>query len=1756
MSSSSYVDAVVGTVAAGNSGAVKLPRLTSTGYAKWRPDAENSFKRYGLKESDYKKEIKNYEEVKSYADLLDEQETVAATDFILAKLSGSVRTQSASASSPAKQEVKPIVSPPASDDVEKAHNKMIRGVIERSNRVFALLYESLSDDIRVLVNNNSAIVDGYGYSLWKWLELKYQSTEGDSVGKLWSDFTTAVQRDDEDWEKYKAKVDAIVRLLAAAKQVVPPALYATILLDRLVPKYNGIKMAIDSTKELGKDRENVDWSVVSKFIQAQERTMERQNDPELRGASAREAQALSATSQLSVMQNGRRSPVSFQKSDDPDLPFKGKNSCWHCGMKNHSFRKCFKWLAKHGNGGGSATHVHDGSGRSAAASRNSSPSRASSGATAHSLVATTKNKYDALTPEREDEEPSEVRATVADRGFSCVAIVNSAAMNQKLTRRMKSVRFADDSDRVAVQPRLENASAAGVECNSVAIGMPVKQRVHDDSKFSAGGDWGIDSMSSIHASGNRSLFTNIRNGNPIEVTVANKQVVKTREIGDVKVTIQCANDEQYSFTVTAYLHASFAANLLSAQLLRKADFEVHLAKQSWLVTPDGKTAALRTDKDLTILESLGNRRPAAVYLADISSAPVTKSESAMALGCAPQSLKTAEDLMQLHVLFGHCAWSTLKNIVMNQKTDGVSEFAVPAAEVKKAVDAVVNCKVCVESAGKCAPYGHRGLDRGTRVNESLHFDTFYVRNGDAFEYGLAVRDAYANTIFVYTMKNRDKDTCCPLIVDCINLLETQTGMKVKRLHSDGGGEFINDTLKSFCRMKGISLFWPPKDKHQLNGMAENCVQLAKLGIRKLLRGCGLPDIPYWRYAARHFMFTWNRLMVSKYTGKTPYELLFGKKPTCERWGVFGCDVNYHVPKGERMTTFSRTMEPGIYLGHDPARNCPAVLCLATGKVIYTRDVRYLRHSFENAKRVVQGDGDNAVAGVVAPATVADQNEATPQPRRPPGLPLDSDHESKESVSDETYEVEQIVDHRTRRGRREYQVKWVGYPIEQSTWQSRGQLIEDGCKLSIDRYEAALKGEVIDDPDEDSKAMAMNEPKPEAEAKAGSNANVATTRIQFGVATDSPNAVNLTESDHEDESIRHALSDDHTAVAIRQAEIAMCAFSAGYAEPAHNQSDSRRRIELACAIAAGTSVLEAQTPKNYREAITCPDAREWMDSMDEEWKSLEEQGVWVYTKRKDLPRHANVLPSKFVYRVKLTESGQIDKRKSRLCPGGHRQKPGIDYGEVFSSTGKYKTLRLMLSIAAKGDFNMHQMDVPSAFTKAGLEENVYMEIPEPYRTGREDEVLDLRKSLYGLHQANRNWWLLVTKFLVEQLQFRQSVCDLSLFFKRTKTGQLMLVFVFVDDFYANTQNGDEEEWEHYLAELTKEFNIKYLGEPTWLLGMRITRDRQKRLIKLDQELYVAKALEKFGFTECRTVDTPEEMQAKKGEKTHSGDADLPADRVEYMEKVGTLIYASISTRPDIAHAVHQCAAHMQQPSRKHMKAVDRIFRYLAGTKEMGLIFGSRLTEDARGNTTHLPVSAYSDADWGNDVPDRKSLTGWVVMVNGDPVSWCCKKQSVVAQSTCEAELYALAAAVNELMWFMDLIRELGLIPCGASGVGSGDFKRRNVAAAPAAHAGRERPSSDSPSLCATQSDSNSFFGPLVHVDNQSAIKVAKNGVKADRTKHIDIKYHFVTETLNKKIIQLNWVPTEEQQADIFTKGLAAEKFARFRSALMNCDMARL
>jgi len=175
----------------------------------------------------------------------------------------------------------------------------------------------------------------------------------------------------------------------------------------------------------------------------------------------------------------------------------------------------------------------------------------------------------------------------------------------------------------------------------------------------------------------------------------------------------------------------------------------------------------------------------------------------------------------------------------------------------------------------------------------------------------------------------------------------------------------------------------------------------------------------------------------------------------------------------------------------------------------------------------------------------------------------------------------------------------------------------------------------------------------------------------------------------------------------------------------------------------------------------------------------------------------------------------------------------------------------------------------------------------------------------------------------------------------------------------------------------------------------------------------------------------------------------------------------------------------------------------------VVFGSRncdMVGDSRGRETQVQVDvcAFADADWANDRGDRKSVSGWVAKLNGDPVSWSSKKQRVVALSTCEAELYAEAAAIQEVLWLRGLMEELGL---------------------------------------------HTRTGSAVYGDNQSTIALSQNGVKGERTKHVDVKYHFVTETVDRGVVKLQWVPTTQQQADIFTKALSPPVFLLLRGQVM-------
>ena len=237
-----------------------------------------------------------------------------------------------------------------------------------------------------------------------------------------------------------------------------------------------------------------------------------------------------------------------------------------------------------------------------------------------------------------------------------------------------------------------------------------------------------------------------------------------------------------------------------------------------------------------------------------------------------------------------------------------------------------------------------------------------------------------------------------------------------------------------------------------------------------------------------------------------------------------------------------------------------------------------------------------------------------------------------------------------------------------------------------------------------------------------------------------------------------------------------------------------------------------------------------------------------------------------------------------------------------------------------------------------------------------------------------------------------------------------------------------------------------------------------------------------------VNTPADANSKLQPATNQ---DEPLNQTQYQSAVGSLMYLSVSSRPDIAFAVNNLARFNSNPRKEHWSALKRVLRYLNGTINHGLLY-------KQGGPEHFV--GYSDADWAGDLSDRKSTSGYVFILSGGPVSWSSRKQKCVALSTAEAEYVALSAAVQECMWLRQLESEL-----------SGD--------------------NDTPTV--------------IFEDNQSTIAMAKNPQFHGRAKHIDIRHHFVREQLAHGTIQLEYCPTTEMTADIFTKGLNGERFKNLR-----------
>lgn len=510
---------------------------------------------------------------------------------------------------------------------------------------------------------------------------------------------------------------------------------------------------------------------------------------------------------------------------------------------------------------------------------------------------------------------------------------------------------------------------------------------------------------------------------------------------------------------------------------------------------------------------------------------------------------------------------------------------------------------------------------------------------------------------------------------------------------------------------------------------------------------------------------------------------------------------------------------------------------------------------------------------------------------------------------------------------------------------------------------------------------------------------------------------------------------------------------------------------------------SDVPTTYEDAISSPQSREWQDAMNEEISALEDNDTYEIV---PLPVGQTVVGGRWVYALKTDQNGD-SKFKARYVAKGYSQVPGVDFNETFAPTARFTSIRLLMQIALQENLSVHQMDVKSAYLNAPIDCDLYMQQPEGYEQfGKDGEklVFKLKRSLYGLKQSGRNWNTMMHDYLTNE-GFERSLADPCVYTRNCNMKKVIIV-IWVDDIIVAAS--DSNVLEEVKQSLKRKFKMKDLGQLSWFLGIGFQYEKDS--IVMSQRKFLERILVKFKMEDCTPKATPCDLNAN---KIKCEDSSEMVDPKLYREIVGSLIYVMTGTRPDLCYVISLLSQYMAKPTKAHLGMAKHVLRYIKGTLDYGL----RFEKSEEG----LSLVGFCDSDWGSS-EDRHSVSGYVFQAckNGTPISWRSQKQRTIALSTCEAEYISLASATQEAKFLYQVYEDM--------------FQT-----------------------------GESVQSVNIHVDNQGAISLAKNPVHHKRTKHIDIKYHFVREEVQKGFVKLTYVPTEINVADAFTKPLSKVRLNR-------------
>jgi Reverse transcriptase (RNA-dependent DNA polymerase) len=515
------------------------------------------------------------------------------------------------------------------------------------------------------------------------------------------------------------------------------------------------------------------------------------------------------------------------------------------------------------------------------------------------------------------------------------------------------------------------------------------------------------------------------------------------------------------------------------------------------------------------------------------------------------------------------------------------------------------------------------------------------------------------------------------------------------------------------------------------------------------------------------------------------------------------------------------------------------------------------------------------------------------------------------------------------------------------------------------------------------------------------------------------------------------------------------------------------------------------PQSFDDAIACPDAKEWIEAMKDEMKSMVENKAFALC---DLPPRRKCIGCKWVFKIKRDALDRFERLRARLVAKGYSQVLHLDFEKTYALVVHIDSIRHIFALAAYYNLHMLHADAKTAFINGQSDVELYLQqVPGFVDANNPHKVLKLNRSLYGMKQACRIWYLLLCQTIME-FGFEMLKSDECVFISQERR---MILLVYVDDILI--LGPDQSLCLKIYNYLAQHFMMNNLGPPTSFLGMNIVRNVIDRSLTLDQSGYIQRMLADFQMEDAKPADTPL-------------DASLPlcsrqphekqADQELYQQITGSLNHLAVYTRPDISFAVSRLSQFNRDPSTIHTAAAKRVLRYLKSTIDFKIHYGGGLSHKNGGNNG-FGFYGFADASHGGDFDDGKSHTGYVFLLNNGPITWTSHKQISVASSTIESEYMSLSDASREAIARHQLFEELGI---------------------------------------------QLINPPALLSDNQGALAITEEPAQHHKTKHIRVRYHFIRDAYRQELISIGYVPSTDQAADILTKALHSPAHSRHCTAL--------